>query len=101
MARRPLGPSFWRLRPWRHPWRWSFPSLSGGNLRRDAAPGRRLGQLDDLALMQRHAPVHARGEIEIMRRDQRGEAARLDQRGERREDMVGGLGIEIAGRLVR
>jgi hypothetical protein len=44
--------------------------------------------------------VHAGGEVQIVGRDEGRKAARPDERGERTEHVVGGLRVEIAGRLV-
>ena len=59
-----------------------------------------LPQLHHLPVADRHAAVHAGGEVQVVGGDQGGEAGRLDQRGEGPEHVVGGLGVEIAGRLV-
>jgi len=57
-------------------------------------------QLTDPSVADRHAAVHAGGEIHVVRGDEGREPARFDQLGERAEHMVGRLRIEIAGRLV-
>jgi 1,4-dihydroxy-2-naphthoyl-CoA synthase len=41
-----------------------------------------------------------RRQVQVVGGDQRGDAARFDQRGRRVEDVIGGLGVEIAARLV-
>ncbi len=60
-----------------------------------------LFELDDLAVRQRDAPVHAAGELHVVGRDQHRDLGRLDQLHQGLEHVVGGVRIEIAGRLVR
>lgn len=55
----------------------------------------------DQPFADRDLAVHLPSEIEIMRRDQRGEAGSTGKRDQRAEDMLGGMRVEIAGRLVR
>ena len=56
--------------------------------------------LDDLAVLQRDAAVHARRELHVVGGDQRREAGGAHQLRQRVEHMVGGARVEIAGRLV-
>ena len=60
-----------------------------------------LVELDDLAVGQRHPPVHAAGELHVVGRDQHRDPRRLHQLHQRMEHMIGGVRIEVAGRLVR
>src|SRR3974377_899631 len=59
-----------------------------------------LIQLHHLPFAQRDAPVHALGEIEVVRRDDGGKPRGLQELTQRVEDVVGGVLVEIAGRLV-
>ncbi len=57
-------------------------------------------QLHHHPLADGHAPVHLRGNVEIVGGDNGGEARGAHQLPERGKDPVGGAGVEIAGRLV-
>jgi hypothetical protein len=56
--------------------------------------------LAHLPVADRHSAVPAGGKVQIVGGDEGGEAACPDQRCKRAEHMIGGLWVEIAGRLV-
>jgi hypothetical protein len=56
-------------------------------------------QLYHLPLAPRHPPVHA-GEFHVVGGNDGGQPRGAHQLGERREHMVGGVGVEIPRRLV-
>ena len=60
-----------------------------------------LIQFDDLAVHQRHPAVHPAGQLHVVGRDQHRHPGRLDQLHQRIEHVIGGVRIEISGRLVR
>ena len=60
----------------------------------------RSRQFDDQPVADRHAAVHARGDLHVVGGDHHGQAGRADQLRERVEHVVGGVRVEIAGRLV-
>ena len=60
-----------------------------------------LFQFDDLAVDQRHPPVHPAGELHVVGRDQHRDLRRLHQLHQRLEHVIGGVRIEVSGRLVR
>ena len=71
--------------------------------RKDERPLNRRGHSAHLAhppVADRDPAVHAGGEVHIVGGDEGREAARPDQRCKRAEHVVGGLRVEIAGRLV-
>src|SRR5216684_6777936 len=55
------------------------------------------GALDDDALLEREDAVHAAGEVEVVRGDERGEAGAADDVDERAHHVRGGMDVEIAG----
>ena len=57
--------------------------------------------LDHFAVLDGDAPVHARREFHVVGGDERGEPRQVHELGERREYVVGGVRVEIAGRLSR
>ena len=61
----------------------------------------RLVQLDDLAVGERHPPIHPAGQFHVVGRDQHRDPRRPHQLHQRVEDVIGGLRVEVAGRLVR
>ena len=73
-----------------------------------AAVGRRVskhgahrsGQRDDQPVADRHPPVHARGEVQVVGRDERGEPRGAHDGDQRLEDVAGRVRVEVAGRLV-
>ena len=75
-----------------------FPSRikSGTGLFLDHA----LLQFHHVSVLERHAAVHAAGELHVVGRDQRGEAGGAHELRQRVEHVVGGARVEIAGRLV-
>ena len=73
-------------------------SVSIESWRRSSAA---LLQFDDLAVDQRHPPVHPAGQFHVVGGDQHRDLRRLHQLHQRLEDVIGGVRIEVAGRLVR
>ncbi len=59
-----------------------------------------LGQLHDLAVPDRHAAVHLRGEVHVVGRDQGCETRGADDRDQGLEHVACGVRVEVAGRLV-
>ena len=56
--------------------------------------------LDDLAVPQGHPPVHAGRQVHVVGGDDGGEAGGPHELRQRAEHMLGGVRVEIAGRLV-
>ncbi len=57
-------------------------------------------ELDHKPIAERHAAIHLRREIKIVRCDDRGEAGRAHQLAQCLKHVLGGVHVEIAGRLV-
>src|SRR5450755_2747606 len=88
--------AYWPSLPWLISGRWAAPA------RWAALMGARpLLHLHQLAVAQRHPSVHARREIHVVGGDDGGEAGGAHQLGQRGEHPLRGLGVEVAGRLVR
>src|SRR5690349_12291466 len=69
--------------------------------KKDALARDRLRRaLDDDAVLEREDAVHAAGELEVVRGDERGEAGLAHDVDERAHHVLGGVDVEIAGRLV-
>src|ERR1700682_5513573 len=58
-------------------------------------------ELDDQTVADGDAAIHLRGDVEIMRGDDGGEAGGAHQLAERAEHVSGGAHVEIAGPLPR
>ena len=64
--------------------------------------GTRAGSadLDQPAVFEAQDPVHFTGKLDIMRCDEDGQALFRNQAGQLTIDLLGGMGIEVAGRFV-
>ena len=62
--------------------------------------GNALRQLHHQPIPDRHAPVHAGGEVHVVGGDEGGELGGADDGHQSLEDAAGGVGVEVAGGLV-
>ncbi len=87
------------MRGWaRQPARGASPSNPDGSGRFLRHVGEFV--LDQLAVFQPQHAVHALGQFVVVRGDDGDDAGLADELQELLEDALGGLGVEIAGRLV-